>query len=1010
MNKKILGCVVVGSVISSGLFFPVKATKVYANSIKDGETDYSQDKNQGQVLTFRGLNIRKSASPNSQIIGTLMKDAKITILGETEKFYKIDHNGRDGYVSKKYIKILSYNNNKANKNLRKTVKEENKENDNEGIIIGNDLNFREEASLTSKIIRSLTKGSKVIILDKSNKDWYKIKFNNKEGYVSKKYVRVLEDNSKAIEQNSKTKNTIETINYKNTSDKLSKKVVTQVIPKNKTGMVRVHTALNVRQDPSLNSIILGKVENNTNVDILGEAGNFYKIQYKGSNGFISKQYVKDINKGSIGESSKENTITKNKTSIDCTLKKIGIVQVHSGLNVRYEPSASGNILGSLGNNIKVSIISESNDYYKILYGNSYGYVSKIYIKDITNSSEGLKNDALEKKSNHTNIINNNEYGTVKVDSRLNVRQYPSMSGRIFGSLINNTKVNILGEFNNFYRIEYKGSYGYVSKAYIMNPINSNKGEVSKLSNNSNTSNVENIIKKKKAGVVKVGSFLNVRQDASRNSRILGSLSNNTKVILKGEIGDFYKIEYKGSHGYVSIDYIKNITDIHEVIPNGTSEDYNKSTTVPTVKTGSVNVSTALNIRQQPSTYCNIIGSLNKGTKVTILGEVGEFYKIKKDNSHGYVSKAYINNIIENYTEVNTNNTNKPNKDLRGIVKVNGRLNMRELPSVNSQVMGSLDNGTIVTILSEENGFYKINNNNGKTSYVSKDYVGIYHETLVESDSITTNLNYVNTTYNSSKDDYIKLQQKSNPVGYSYDDMEKYINPNKAKNKFQFLRLDIFRSINVNTLNKQLKGCGVLEGQGQAFEDAGRRYNLDPVFLAAQSIHETGRGSSRLARGVRISQIADKDRPIYNSRGQLIGYHMINLSKPVTVYNLFGIGAEDNTSHFTNRALILGTTYAYKKGWTNVPKAIEGAASFLTNNYVHSSRYRQNTLYKMRFNQDPVYMWHQYATTPWYAKEIGDLMDEYKHTYTGGKFIFDFPSYDSKNGRSYKVPKTVNLSS
>ena len=42
--------------------------------------------------------------------------------------------------------------------------------------------------------------------------------------------------------------------------------------------------------------------------------------------------------------------------------------------------------------------------------------------------------------------------------------------------------------------------------------------------------------------------------------------------------------------------------------------------------------------------------------------------------------------------------------------------------------------------------------------------------------------------------------------------------------------------------------------------------------------------------------------------------MIKLSKPVTVYNLFGIGAKDNSSVFPNRALILGTTYAYNRGW------------------------------------------------------------------------------------------------
>ena len=120
--------------------------------------------------------------------------------------------------------------------------------------------------------------------------------------------------------------------------------------------------------------------------------------------------------------------------------------------------------------------------------------------------------------------------------------------------------------------------------------------------------------------------------------------------------------------------------------------------------------------------------------------------------------------------------------------------------------------------------------------------------------------------------------------------------------------------------------------------------------------------------------------------------MIKLSKPVTVYNLFGIGAKDNSSVFPNRALILGTTYAYNRGWTSIENAIKGAAEFVSLNYVHSSRYSQNTLYKMRYNQNVSNIWHQYATTPWYASIIADIMRSYQDLYLENNFTFDVPVF------------------
>lgn len=58
------------------------------------------------------------------------------------------------------------------------------------------------------------------------------------------------------------------------------------------------------------------------------------------------------------------------------------------------------------------------------------------------------------------------------------------------------------------------------------------------------------------------------------------------------------------------------------------------------KTGTVTAS-ALNVRTGPSTSYSILGTLKKGTKVTISASSGNWYKIKYNSGYGYVSKTYI---------------------------------------------------------------------------------------------------------------------------------------------------------------------------------------------------------------------------------------------------------------------------------------------------------------------------------------------------------------------------------
>ncbi|HAT4321074.1 TPA: SH3 domain-containing protein [Clostridium perfringens] len=877
MNRNRLSCLIVGAVIGAGAIVCTTNTKVHAkpvNEVKNINT--SKGNSFGEIISSEDLGLRKGADSSHEIITSIPRGARVNIIDKvSDNWYKVGYKDFVGYVEAKDIRVLGDNLNQ----------------DNVGLISANQLNVRTSPNENGQVIGTLHKNDKVNVLDKSIDGWYKIDFNGRRAYVSSKYVNL--------------------ISYKNNEVKTEVKKE----PIEGTGKVNINTALNVRQASTTNSRIIGSLKGGEKVNIISESNGFYKIEFNNSYGYVYSKYIskdgdcekvqvvkqEEVKKEKVDESKKEAKATPKAEPVVLavrSLNKTGIVNVSSSLNVRNEASTSSKVIGSLSGNTKVTIIGEEGAFYKIEYKGSHGYVAKEYVKDVTES-------------------NNSNQGT----------QTPEK------------------------------------------PSTPESTE--------------------KTGIVNVSSSLNVREGASTSSKVIGSLSGNTKVTIVGEEGAFYKIEYKGSHGYVAKEYIKDVTESNNS-NQGSQTPEKPSTPESTEKTGIVNVSSSLNVRSEASTSSKVIGSLSGNTKVIIVGEEGAFYKIEYKGSHGYVAKEYIKDIKDEVVTEPEKPSNPENSKKTGVVTASKGLNVRKEANTSSQIIGILNSGESVEIIGEENGFYKITYK-GQEAYASKNYINIFDGNSNVNPGLDIG-NSLKTNYGVSLNEYIKLQQRNNPSNYSYSEFEKYINPAKATNKLQFLRIDKFRSVNVSGLSSRLSNKGVLTGQGQAFVNAAKAFNIDPIYLVAQCLHETGNGTSKLAKGVTITEIADESRPIYNGNGQLVGYHMIKLSKPVTVYNLFGIGAKDNSSVFPNRALILGTTYAYNRGWTSIENAIKGAAEFVSLNYVHSSRYSQNTLYKMRYNQNVSNIWHQYATTPWYASSIADIMRSYQDLYLENNFTFDVPVF------------------
>lgn len=128
----------------------------------------------------------------------------------------------------------------------------------QGVINANVLNIRSEASLKSEKLGRFTKGALISILENVDNQWYRFKYNNRDAFVYAKYVSIVKARINA-------------------------------------------NVLNIRQGPSTNDLVLGKLGRNDIVTVANIQDKWLKILHKNGFGYIYAKYAEliyDENKGS----------------------------------------------------------------------------------------------------------------------------------------------------------------------------------------------------------------------------------------------------------------------------------------------------------------------------------------------------------------------------------------------------------------------------------------------------------------------------------------------------------------------------------------------------------------------------------------------------------------------------------------------------------------------------------------------------------------------------------------
>lgn len=272
--------------------------------------------NLGIVQVSGYLNIRREPSLDGDIIGKLSGDGACEILETDGDWSHITSGGVDGYISNQYL----LTGDEAREKAKSLVKRR-------AIITADSLNIRQEPVMDpSNVIGQALENERYVVLGEED-GWIQIE----EGYISADYADV----EYALDEGRKMDLKAQAINQ---YDNL-------VISK-------VNNYLNVRQEPSQDGKIIGKMTSKAAGEILETLDGWYKIKSGPITGYISAdpQYT-----------------ATGQEAIDLAMQSADLKAIirTDVLNVRTEPNTDAKIWTQIVKDERYSVVAQLDGWVQI---------------------------------------------------------------------------------------------------------------------------------------------------------------------------------------------------------------------------------------------------------------------------------------------------------------------------------------------------------------------------------------------------------------------------------------------------------------------------------------------------------------------------------------------------------------------------------------------------------------------------------------------------------------------
>ena len=263
----------------------------------------------------------------------------------------------------------------------------------------------------------------------------------------------------------------------------------------------------------------------------------------------------------------------------------------------------------------------------------------------------------------------------------NVRAAATSDSKKLGEASRGNTYQLLAVEGDWYKIQYKkDQVGFVYKKYVQV---GKKGEAPK---------------KDTVTVTNAPNGVNIRAKAKSSGKVLGVAYNGETFESKGKSGKWTKVAYNGGTAYIYTSYL--------TLTKGTTP---KTSTKMYV----VNTET-LNIRGKSSSSSTIVGTLQKGDEVNVIGSSGKWTQITYGDGTAWVSSAYVSKFKSEADVVGKTGT---------IVNASTKVNIRSKASSSSKKLGTTVNGKTFTVKGISGRWVKVEYNGG-SAYIYDKYIKI----------------------------------------------------------------------------------------------------------------------------------------------------------------------------------------------------------------------------------------------------------------------------------------------
>ena len=298
------------------------------------------------TVTCDVLNVRSGPGTSNSVIGSLKRGNSVAVKAKSNGWYKVSYGSGTGWVCGDYLSVGQSSPAKAPAQSKPSSPSTS--GGSAGRVSGTGgagVNVRSGAGTRYGRIGGLAEGASVTIVGQSG-GWYQIKYGSGTGWVCGDYVKKTSGGSSGGSSSGGT-----------STGKVSG-----------TG----GAGLNVRSGAGTGYGRIGGLGEGASVTIVGQSNGWYQIKYGSGTGWVSSQFVK---KGSGGSSSGGSS-GGGSTSTAGYISGTG----GAGVNVRSGAGTGHSRIGGLAEGASVTIVGQSNGWYKIKYGSGTGWVSSQFVK------------------------------------------------------------------------------------------------------------------------------------------------------------------------------------------------------------------------------------------------------------------------------------------------------------------------------------------------------------------------------------------------------------------------------------------------------------------------------------------------------------------------------------------------------------------------------------------------------------------------------------------------------